>query len=125
MSYGINKVIIMGHLGRDPELEYHSKKKTTALISVATNKAIIDKHTGERRIITQWHRICFFGRLAEVVSDLLYKGCHVYIEGFLSSHSWQDDEGQKHTIIRIVGQQLQLLSAAKQEKRQQNDDSQE
>ncbi len=113
MHDGINKVILIGYLGHDPELKSDAKENTHTLISLATNKTLTDKHTGEQKIITQWHQICFFGQLGEVANNLLSKGSHIYVEGYLSTRSWQNSDGQKCHSTNIVGQRLTLLNPIK------------
>ncbi len=109
----INKVTIMGHLGCDPKSSYSAKKQRRTFISVATNRVSIDKDTGEQKTSTQWHQICFFGRLTEIANNFLRKGCHVYIEGSLSTRSWLNAEGQKCYSTNIIGQWLTLLTPKK------------
>ncbi len=118
MGYGINKVMIMGYLESDPTLKYYSRKKASALCRVVTNEMRTSKCHGEHKAIIHQHQICFFGELADAAIKLLRKGCYVYIEGYLSARCWQDNTGQKHYTSRIVGQELQLLNATKQEKHQ-------
>lgn len=106
---GINKVIIVGHLGNEPELRTMPNGEAVANISVATSESWTDKNTGERREMTEWHRIVFYRRQAEVVGQYLHKGSQVYVEGRLRTRKWQDQNGQDRYTTEIQGDVLQML----------------
>ncbi|AIJ31158.1 single-stranded DNA-binding protein [Actinobacillus pleuropneumoniae] len=106
---GINKVIIVGHLGNEPEMRTMPNGEAVANISVATSESWTDKTTGERREVTEWHRIVFYRRQAEVVGQYLHKGSQVYVEGRLRTRKWQDQNGQDRYTTEIQGDILQML----------------
>ena len=106
----VNKVIIVGNLGRDPEMRYMPSGDAIASIAVATSYKSKDKNTGEQKEVTEWHRISFFGRLAEVVGQYLKKGSSVYVEGRLQTRKYQKD-GVDHYATDIVAENMQMLSA--------------
>jgi len=108
----VNKVIIVGNLGRDPETRYSPEGSAMTNISVATTSQWKDKNTGEKREETEWHRVTFFGRLAEIASEYLKKGSQVYIEGRLRTRKWQDKEtGQDRYSTEIVADVMQMLGS--------------
>jgi single-strand DNA-binding protein len=109
MSRGINKVILVGHLGRDPEVRYTANGNAMANLSLATTEQWKDKTTGERQDKTEWHRIVMFSRLAEIAGEYLKKGSQVYIEGKLQTRKWQDKEGQDRYTTEIVANEMQML----------------
>ena len=111
---GINKVIIVGHLGNDPEMRSMPNGEAVANISVATSEAWTDKNTGERREVTEWHRIVFYRKLAEICGQYLKKGAQVYIEGRLSTRKWQDQNGQDRYTTEIQGDVMQMLGTRPQ-----------
>ncbi|ECC3554188.1 single-stranded DNA-binding protein [Salmonella enterica subsp. salamae] len=109
---GINKVIIVGNLGQDPEVRYMPNGGAVASLSLATSESWRDKQTGEMRENTEWHRVVLFGKLAEIASEYLRKGTQVYIEGQLRTRKWTDQSGQeKYTTEVVVGQNgtMQML----------------
>lgn len=106
---GINKVIIVGNLGNDPEMRTMPNGEAVANISVATSESWTDKNTGERREVTEWHRIVFYRRQAEVCGQYLRKGSQVYVEGRLKTRKWQDQNGQDRYTTEIQGDVLQML----------------
>lgn len=106
---GINKVIIVGNLGNDPEMRTMPNGEAVANISVATSESWTDKNTGERREVTEWHRIVFYRRQAEVAGEYLRKGSQVYVEGRLKTRKWQDQNGQDRYTTEIQGDVLQML----------------
>lgn len=108
---GINKVIIVGHLGNDPEIRTMPNGEAVANISVATSESWTDKNTGERREITEWHRIVFYRRQAEIVGEYLRKGSQVYVEGRLRTRKWQDQNGQDRYTTEIQGDVMQMLGS--------------
>ncbi len=99
---GINKVILIGNLGKDPEVRYTTDGKPIANITVATSETWKDKNTGEPREKTEWHRVVFFGGVAKVVEQYLHKGSKVYIEGKLQTRKWQDKSGQDRYTTEVV-----------------------
>ncbi|MBF4180407.1 single-stranded DNA-binding protein [Lelliottia nimipressuralis] len=99
---GINKVIIVGNLGQDPEIRYMPNGGTVASFSLATSESWRDKQTGEMRENTEWHRVVLFGKLAEIAIEYLRKGAQVYIEGQLRNRNWQDDSGAMRCVTEIV-----------------------
>ena len=106
---GINKVIIVGNLGNDPEIRTMPNGEQVANITVATSESWIDKNTGERKEQVEWHRIVLYRRLAEVAGQYLHKGSQVYIEGRLKTRKWQDNNGQDRYTTEIQGDNLQML----------------
>jgi len=109
MSRGINKVILVGHLGADPEVRYTAAGSAVANVSLATSDSWQDKQTGERQDRTEWHRIVFFNRLAEIAGEYLRKGRQVYVEGRLQTRKWQDQNGQDRYTTEIVASEMQML----------------
>ncbi len=107
----VNKVIILGNLGKDPEIRYLPSGEAVANITVATTDKYKDKATGEPREITEWHRISFFGRLAEVVGQYLKKGSQVYVEGSIRTRKWTDKEGQERYSTEIKADTMQMLGS--------------
>ena len=99
---GINKVILVGNLGKDPEVRHTTDGKPIANIAVATSETWKDKNTGERREKTEWHRVVFFGGVANIVEQYLHKGSKVYIEGKLQTRKWQDNSGQDRYTTEVV-----------------------
>lgn len=111
-SRGINKVILVGHLGQDPEVRYMPNGGAVANLTLATSETWRDKATGEQREKTEWHRIVLFGKLAEVAGEYLRKGSQVYIEGALQTRKWQDQSGQDRYTTEVVvnvGGTMQML----------------
>jgi len=109
MARGINKVTIVGNLGNDPEVKYMPSGGAVANISVATSESWKDKQTGQPQERTEWHRIVFFNRLAEIVGEYLKKGSQVYVEGSLRTRKWQDQGGQDRYTTEIVASEMQML----------------
>ncbi len=112
MSRGINKVILIGNLGRDPETRSTSNGSMIANVTVATSEQWKDRNTGEQRESTEWHRVVFFGRLAEIVDQYLRKGSQVYVEGRLQTRKWQDKDGQDRWSTEIVASEMQMLGSS-------------
>ena len=108
MGKGVNKVIIIGNLGQDPEVKYMPNGNAVANISVATSESWKDKNTGEKVEKTEWHRVVFFKRLAEIVGEYIKKGSKVYVEGQLRTRKW-DKDGQTHYSTEIVAREMQML----------------
>lgn len=104
----VNKVIVVGNLGRDPEVRYRPEGGAVANLSVATTESWKDKE-GERQEKTEWHRVVLFGRTAEVAGEYLRKGATVYVEGRLQTRKWQDKDGQDRYTTEIVGDRLQMF----------------
>ena len=109
MARGINKVIVVGNLGADPDSRTMPSGNAVTNISVATSESWNDKATGEKQEKTEWHRVVFFGRLAEIASDYLKKGSQVYVEGKLQTRKWEDKEGNERWTTEIVANQMQML----------------
>ncbi len=108
---GVNKVILIGNLGADPEVRYLTNGTTVANFRLATSENRLNK-TGEKTTITEWHRIVAFGKLAEICRDYLSKGKQVYIEGKIRSRTWEDKEGNKRFTTEILANQMQMLGPA-------------
>ena len=114
MSRGINKVILIGNLGQDPEVRYTQAGDAIANVSLATSDTWKDKNTGEPQERTEWHRVVFFGKVAEVVKDYLHKGSKIYVEGQLRTRKWQDKDGQDRYTTEVIvsmGGTLQMLDS--------------
>jgi len=105
----INKVILVGNLGQDPEVKFMPSGGAVTNISIATTDTWKDKATGEKKDKTEWHRVVFFNRLAEIVGEYLRKGSQVYIEGNLRTRKWQDQSGQDRYTTEIVAREMQML----------------
>ena len=105
----VNKVIIVGNLGADPETRYLPSGEAVANIRVATTETWKDKQSGEKKEATEWHRISFFGRLAEIAGEYLKKGSQVYVEGSLRTRKWQDKDGQDRYTTEIRGDVMKML----------------
>jgi single-strand DNA-binding protein len=106
---GVNKVIIVGNLGNDPEIRQSNSGAAIANISVATSDSWKDKNTGERQERTEWHKVTLFNRLGEVAGEYLKKGSKVYIEGKLQTRKWQDQQGNDRYSTDIIADQMQML----------------
>lgn len=111
MARGINKVILVGNLGNDPDVRYTANGAAVSNISVATSESWKDKETGEQQEKTEWHRVVFFGRLAEIVAEYLKKGSQVYVEGRLQTRKWQDKDGNDKYTTEIVANEMQMLGS--------------
>jgi single-strand DNA-binding protein len=109
MARGVNKAILIGNLGNDPDMRYTASGAAVANISIATAESWRDKESGEQQERTEWHRVVFFGRLAEIVGEYLRKGSQVYVEGRIQTRKWQDKEGQDRYTTEIVANELQML----------------
>lgn len=109
MARGMNKVILIGNLGADPETRAMPSGTTVANLRIATSESWRDKQTGEQQERTEWHRVALFGRLAEIAGEYLKKGSQVYIEGSLRTRKWQDKQGNDRYSTEIVGNELQML----------------
>jgi single-strand DNA-binding protein len=109
MARGVNKVILVGTLGKDPETRYMPSGSAVTNMRIATNEQWKDKQTGEQQERTEWHSIAMFGRLAEIAAEYLRKGQQVYIEGKLRTRKWQDKEGKDRYTTEIVADEMQML----------------
>lgn len=109
MARGINKVILIGNCGQEPEVRYMPNGNPVANISVATSESWKDKQTGQLMERVEWHRVVFFNRLAEIAGEYLRKGSQVYVEGSLRTRKWQDQSGQDRYTTEIVASEMQML----------------
>ena len=109
MARGINKVIIVGNLGADPDSRAMPSGNAVTNISVATSESWNDRDTGEKKEKTEWHRVVFFNRLAEIAAQYLKKGSQVYVEGKLQTRKWEDKEGNERWTTEVVANQMQML----------------
>jgi single-strand DNA-binding protein len=107
----VNKVILVGNLGRDPETRYAPEGSAITNISIATTEQWKDKASGEKQERTEWHRVVFFNRLAEIAGEYLKKGSQVYVEGALRTRKWQDKEGKERYTTEIVAERMQMLGS--------------
>lgn len=123
-SRGVNKVILVGNLGQEPDVRYMPNGNAVANITLATSDSWRDKATGEQREKTEWHRVVLFGKLAEVAGEYLHKGSQVYIEGQLQTRKWQDQSGQDRYTTEVVVQGfngvMQMLGGRQQAGQSQN-----
>jgi len=111
MGRGVNKVIIVGNLGSDPDTRYMPSGSAVTNLSIATSESWKDKQSGEQKERTEWHKIAMFGRLAEIAAEYLRKGSQVYIEGKLRTRKWQDKEGKDRWTTEIVADEMQMLGS--------------
>lgn len=111
MARGLNKVMLIGNLGNDPEVRYTAGRLPIANVSLATTASWRDKETGDQKEETEWHRIVFFSKLAEIVSEYLRKGSKVYVEGRLRTRKWQDRDGNERYTTEIVANDMQMLDS--------------
>lgn len=111
MARGINKVILIGNLGKDPEVRYMPSGAAVANVVLATSETWKDKQSGENQERTEWHNIVFFNRLAEIVGEYLRKGSQIYVEGSLRTRKWQDKSGQDRYTTEIVASEMQMLGS--------------
>ena len=109
MARGINKVILIGNLGADPETRYSAGGSAVTNVRLATNETWKDRQSGEQQERTEWHRVVFFGRLAEIAAEYLRKGSTVYVEGRLQTRKWQGQDGQDRFTTEIVANEMQML----------------
>ena len=109
MARGINKVILVGNVGGDPETRYMPSGSAVTNITIATNESWKDKQTGEQKERTEWHRVAMFNRLAEIAAEYLRKGSQVYIEGKLRTRKWQDKSGNDRYTTEIIADEMQML----------------
>jgi len=109
MARGVNKVILVGNLGKEPETRYTQSNTAVTTLTVATSESWRDKNTGENKERTEWHKVVLWGRLGEIAGEYLQKGRQVYIEGKLQTRKWQDQSGQDRYTTEIVGSEMQML----------------
>ncbi len=107
----VNKVILVGNLGRDPETRYSTSGAAICNVTIATSRQWKDKASGEKKEETEWHRVVFYDRLAEIAGEYLKKGRPVYVEGRLKTRKWQDKEGQDRYTTEIIAEEMQLLGS--------------
>ncbi len=110
-SRGVNKVILIGNLGNDPEVKQIQSGSTVTTLSIATSESWTDKQSGQKQERTEWHRVVFFNRLAEIAGQYLKKGSKVYVEGSLRTRKWQDQQGVEKYTTEIMGNELQMLDS--------------
>ena len=115
MARGINKVILIGSIGKDPETRYAANGNAITNLSLATSEQWQDKNTGEKQERTEWHRVSMFGRLAEIAAEYLKKGSKVYIEGKLQTRKWQDKDGRDCYTTEIVASEMQMMDGRTQD----------
>ncbi len=108
---GVNKVILIGNLGAEPEVRYMPSGQAVANVRLATNESWRDKETGEQQERTEWHRVVFYGRLAEIVKEYLHKGSQIYVEGRLQTRKWQGQDGQERYTTEIIANDMQMLGS--------------
>ncbi|MFP6780791.1 MAG: single-stranded DNA-binding protein [Gammaproteobacteria bacterium] len=111
MARGVNKVMLIGNLGADPEVRYTAGGAAVANVTLATAESWRDKESGEQQERTEWHKIVFFSRLAEIVGEYLKKGSQVYVEGRLQTRKWQDRDGNDRYTTEIVANEMQMLGS--------------
>lgn len=109
MARGVNKVILVGNLGRDPEVRYMPSGNAVANVTVATTESWKDKQSGEKQERTEWHNVVFYSRLAEIAGEYLKKGSQVYVEGSLRTRKWQDKNGNDRYTTEIIASDMQML----------------
>lgn len=114
---GVNKIILVGRLGKDPEIRYTPSGAAVANFVVATSEEWKDRETGEKQERTEWHRVVAWRRLGEICGEYLHKGSQVYIEGRLQTRSWEDRDGNKRYTTEVVAQTMQMLDSARREGR--------
>ena len=109
MARGVNKVILVGNLGQKPDVRYTQTKTAVATLSIATSESWKDKESGEQRVKTEWHRVVFFGKLAEIAEQYLDKGSQLYVEGKLQTRKWKDDDGNDRYTTEVLGNEMNML----------------
>jgi single-strand DNA-binding protein len=124
MSRGLNKVMVIGHLGRDPEMRYTPSGRPVTTFTVAVSRSW-NTADGERRSETEWFNIVSWGNLAEICKQYLYKGQQVYIEGRLQTRHWEDKEGQRHTSVEVVANEMMMLGDRREGGSQKQEEDQE
>ena len=111
MSNGLNKVLIIGNLGSDPDIKYTQAGSPVANLSIATSERWKDKTTGEQKEQVEWHRVVIFGRLAEIAEQYLKKGSKVFVEGKLQTRDWEDSEGKKRYTTEVIAREMTMLDS--------------
>lgn len=111
MARGLNKVMLIGNLGADPEVRYTAGDKAVANVRLATAESWRDRDSGEQQERTEWHRVVFFGRLAEIVNEYLRKGSQIYVEGSIRTNKWQDRDGNDRYTTEIIASEMQMLGS--------------
>jgi len=111
MARGVNKVILVGNLGKDPEIRYMPNGGAVANVTIATTDQWKDKQSGEMQERTEWHNVVFYERLAEIVGEYLKKGSQVYVEGSIRTRKWQDKEGKDRYTTEIIARDMQMLGS--------------
>ena len=111
MSRGVNKVILVGNLGQKPDMKYTQSNTAVANLSLATSESWKDKESGDLKTKTEWHRVVYFGKLAEIAEQYLDKGSKVYVEGKLQTRKWQDQSGNDRYTTEVLGQELTMLDS--------------
>jgi single-strand DNA-binding protein len=111
MARGVNKAILVGNLGSDPETRYTAGGSAVTNVSLATTDSWKDKQSGEQQEKTEWHKVVFFGRLAEIAAEYLRKGSQIYVEGRIQTRKWQGKDGQDRWTTEIVGNEMQMLGS--------------
>jgi single-strand DNA-binding protein len=111
MARGVNKVILVGNLGADPETRYTAGGSAVTNVRLATTDSWKDKQSGEQQERTEWHRVIFWGRLAEIAAEYLRKGSQIYVEGRIQTRKWQGQDGQDRWSTEIVGNEMQMLGS--------------
>ena len=124
MSRGLNKVMVIGHLGKDPEMRYTPSGRPVTTFTVAVSRSW-NTADGERRTETEWFNIVAWGNLAEICKQYLYKGQQVYIEGRLQTRRWDDKEGQKHTSVEVVANEMMMLGDRRDNNKAQESDQED
>ena len=109
MARGVNKVILVGNVGQDPEVRYMPSGSAVAECSVATSEQWKDKQSGEKQERTEWHKVTFFGRLAEIVGEYIRKGSQIYVEGSIRTEKWQDKSGNDRYTTKVIANEMQML----------------
>ena len=113
MARGINKVILVGNLGADPDTRYTASGSAVCNVRIATSETWKDKQSGENQERTEWHQVVFFGRLAEIAAEYLRKGSQIYVEGSLRTRKWQAKDGQDRYTTEIIGNEMQMLGGTR------------
>jgi single-strand DNA-binding protein len=111
MARGVNKVILIGNLGRDPEVRYMPSGGAVTNVTIATTDTWKDKQSGEQQERTEWHNVVFYNRLAEIAGEYLKKGSKVYVEGSIRTRKWQDKEGKDRYTTEIIANEMQMLDS--------------
>ena len=109
MARGVNKAILIGNLGQDPDIRYTPNGSSVCNLTLATNENWKDRESGEKHERTEWHRLVFFGRLAEIVQEYLHKGSQIYVEGRIQTRKWQTQNGDERTATEIIVSEMQIL----------------